>query len=243
MAGAKGRQQGPEVGPVTHEMVIPDELLAWGKQPSVAVHHALPWAREIEQLLRRPEASSDDGLNLETTTRLVSLLEGLTAEAVTAKRADLLTGFDIVTAELLRLVFVVTRSNGIKTEVGRAAEWSYDEMRHVLATSDPSSALVAAARAKAVLADVFPGARIGPILDAEAKLVCATCDTSDVSVMLGVHGQFDLCYRCWSEKVYGRTPSADELKARDKFAKEQLARQKLDQRLDDERKNHGQRRG
>lgn len=239
-ARAKGKQ-GPEVGPVTHEMVIPDELLAWGRQPSVAVHHAVPWAREIEHLLNHPEAVREEGLSLEASTKLVSLLEGLTAEAVAAKRADLLVGFDIVTAELLRLVFVVTRANGTKVEVGRSSEWSYDEMRHVLATSDPPSALRAAAKVKAALAEVFPDARIGEIFDADAKPQCATCDTSDASVMLGIHGRFDLCYRCWSDKVYGRTPSADELKARDKFIKQQLAHQKLEQQLDFERKSNGHR--
>jgi hypothetical protein len=59
--------------------------------------------------------------------------------------------------------------------------------------------------------------------------------------MLGIHGRFDLCYRCWADKIYGRTPSPDELKARDKFIKQQLAHKKLEQQLDFERKQHERR--
>jgi hypothetical protein len=88
----------------THILQIPQPLLDWGKQDEVAIHFAMPWAHEVEEILQR---AGDRTCGPKTTDTLLSRLEGLVGEAMRAERTDLLVGFDLFTAEWLGLVWTL----------------------------------------------------------------------------------------------------------------------------------------
>jgi hypothetical protein len=175
-----------------YPVIVPDDLLAWGKSPEVAVHFARLWGHEVERLIAKAE------LDRRETKMLMARLEALCAEAVRAGRGDLLSGLDTRTAEWLGLSYEIDLGDR-KVEIGKGKRYTWNEMRAVLATDDPKSALQAVDRVKDLLADAFPEARVGEVSDSsQAQDACASCGTTTSQVMMTtVHGTSH-CGHCWS---------------------------------------------
>lgn len=175
-------------------VIVPDDLLAWGKSPEVAVHFPRPWASQIEELAAKGE------LNRRDTKALMARLEALCAEAVRAGRGDLLGGLDTRTAERLGLSYSIPTEDGRVVEIGRGKRYTWGEMRAVLATDDPKDAMRAVDRAKDLLAEVFPNARVGEVSDntVEEPIACASCGTTTSQVMMTTVHDTHHCGHCWS---------------------------------------------
>lgn len=173
-------------------VIVPDDLIAWGKRPEVVVHFARPWASDVEALVAKGQ------LDRRETRALMARLEALCAEAVRAGREDLLGGLDIRTAEYLGLSCAI--SDGHRTvEIGKGKRYTWGEMRAVLATDDPKDAISAVERVKDLLAEVFPGARVGDVSDnAEEPIACASCGTTTSQVMIATIHDTHHCGHCWS---------------------------------------------
>lgn len=173
--------------------VIPDELIAWGKAPEIAVHFPRPWASDVEALVAKGQ------LDRRETRALMARLEALCAEAVRAGRGDLLSGLDTRTAEYLGISYTITDGDR-KIEIGRGKRYTWSEMRAVLATDDPKDAMRAVERAKDLLAEAFPGARIDNVSDSAERepLACASCGTTTSQVMMSTVHDTHHCGRCWS---------------------------------------------
>jgi hypothetical protein len=173
-----------------HNLTIPDALLDWAREPDRAIRFARPWVAEIEAIL------AEAPLNAAQFATLLDRLDALLSEAVGAGRHDLLLGFDIVTAEHLGLTY----DFGNGDRVGPGERWSYGELRALLGTSDPRSALEAARAAKELLADVFPQLPIGAIFEPEADAdACSGCGDKGCTVMLQLESGNHYCTRCWLE--------------------------------------------
>lgn len=179
---------------MTYPTIVPDDLLAWGKTPEVAVHFPRPWANQIELLIAKGD------LNPRDTKALMARLEALCAEAVRAGRGDLLSGLDTRTAEYLGISYTITVDGGRKVEIGRGKRFTWGEMRAVLATDDPASALLAVERAKDLLEGVFPCTRVGSVTDRNEviPLQCASCGTTTGQVMMTTAHDTTYCGHCWS---------------------------------------------
>ncbi len=173
--------------------IIPDELIAWGKTPEIAVHFPRPWAHEVEALIAKGE------LNPHDTRVLMARLEALCAAAVRAGRADLLGGIDTRTAEYLGITFTIFDGER-KIEIGRGKRYTWGEMRAVLATEDPKSAIRAVDQAKDLLAEIFPGSRVTDVSDTAAGTspACASCGTTTSRVMITTVYDTHHCGHCWS---------------------------------------------
>ena len=128
-------------------MQLPDELLAWGLDPEQETRWPRPWAREIRSML---DAAGDQPLTHENYRRLLARLEALCAEAIRAKRIDLLERLDTRLAEAVGLTYRIDMG-GRMVEIGNNGRYSWGEMRSLLATDDPQDALKAMDRAKAQL--------------------------------------------------------------------------------------------
>lgn len=176
-----------------YPVIIPDDLLAWGKTPEVAVRFARPWAHEVEKLVAKGE------LDRRETKTLMARLEALCVEAVRAGRGDLLSGLDTRTAEILGISYTITIDDR-KVEIGRGKRYTWSEMRAVLATDDPKGALAAVDCVKDLLAEAFPGARVGEVSDSEARppQACASCGTTSSQVMMSTVHDTHHCGHCWS---------------------------------------------
>jgi hypothetical protein len=176
-----------------YPVIVPDDLLAWGKIPEVAVHFARPWAHDVEKLVAKGE------LNHRETKMLMARLEALCVEAVRAGRGDLLSGLDTRTAELLGISYTIVDGDR-KIEIGRGKRYAWSEMRAVLATDHPKSALAAVDRVKDLLAEAFPGARISEVSDREAQppQACGSCGTTTGQVMMTTTYGTHHCGPCWS---------------------------------------------
>lgn len=175
-----------------YPVVIPDALLAWGKLPEVAVHFPRPWASDIEELAAKEQLSRRE------TRALMARLEALCAEAVRAGRGDLIAGLDTRTAERLNVSYSFEGSDGRQVEIGRGKRYTWAEMRAVLETSDPKDALRAVDRAKDLLEDVFPGARISEVSDNQVEPIsCASCGTTTCRVMMTSVHDTHHCGACW----------------------------------------------
>lgn len=176
-----------------YPVIVPDDLLAWGKTPEVAVRFVRPWAHDVEKLVAMGELDRRD------TKLLMARLEALCVEAVRAGRGDLLAGLDTRTAERLGISYTISDGDR-KIEIGRGKRYTWSEMRAVLATDDPKGALAAVERAKDLLAEAFPGARISEVSDSEAQppQPCASCGTTTGQVMITTTHGTHHCGRCWS---------------------------------------------
>lgn len=176
-----------------YPVIVPDGLLAWGKTPEVAVRFARPWASDVEKLIAKGE------LDRRETKMLMARLEALCAEAVRAGRGDLLGGLDTRTAEYLGISYTIGDGDQ-KIEIGRGKRYTWGEMRAVLANDDPRGALAAVERAKELMAEVFPGARIGAVSDSDAcpAQACGSCGTTTSQVMMSTVHDTHYCGPCWS---------------------------------------------
>lgn len=212
---------------LVHEMVIPDDLLAWGSDPTVYARWTEPWGLLARQAIETAtQAADDDALSLRATQSLLSLLEALTGEAVRAGRPDLLLGFDVVTADILGLVYVVTRAGREPVEVGRKLDWTFTEIEVVRETADPAAVMRLAERAKDVMAElrelmpeISPNLRIGAATN-EAAL-CCSCG-KPCAVMTKVEGDLDICQPCWALKTSRISLSNDALRDRNRESRSRL---------------------
>jgi hypothetical protein len=177
-----------------YPVTIPDDLLAWGKQPEVAIHFARPWAHDIEALAAKEQ------LDRRETRALMARLEALCAEAIRAGHPELINGLDTRTAERLNIAYSFETPEGRKIEIGRGKRYTWTEMRAVLATADPKEALKAVDRTKDLLAKVFPGVRISKVSDStqDDPDQCSSCGTTTSQVMMTTVHDTHHCGACWA---------------------------------------------
>jgi len=192
-------ERGPE--PLDAVMSVPDELLAWGEEREI--EWARPWASDARTIMQSAPA-----LDVDTTNRLLNHLDALVMEAVKAKRADLLAGFDTLTARLLNIMFEFDSVHG-RISLGRAGSWSYEEIEAVLETGDRKGALGAAAKAKALLGETFPAARIGAITEGEGEK-CSICGNPLGTTSVKFESGSNACHSCWT---YVTSPMPEHLRA------------------------------
>jgi hypothetical protein len=177
---------GPE--PIEVVMAVPDALLAWADDKQI--EWARPWSQETRALLAQPQP-----LEPEDTNRLLNRLDAIVAHAVREGRGDLLAGFDTLTAELLYLVFEFETPDG-PVQLGRNGSWTYVEVGTVLAASEPASAMKAARRAKSLLEDVFPAARISDVSEDDPP-ACASCRCPIGVLSMDFQSGTRVCASCW----------------------------------------------
>jgi len=177
-----------------HRLNIPDALIEWGKRDDVAVKFARPWAHDVEALVK---LAADRPLETPETDRLLARLEGLVSEAIHAEEHDLLLGFDLLTAEWLDMLFRM-KAAGREVVIGRDAAWSYQEIRAML---EHPKAREACEAAKALVAEAFPRARIGAIIDRQETPDpgCTGCGTTDATIMFTFESGNDYCAKCWRD--------------------------------------------
>lgn len=176
-------------------VIIPADLLAWGKLPEVAVRFARPWANEIEALIAK------SALDRRETRSLMARLEALIAEACRAGRGDLISGLDTRTAERLNVCVSFETNDGRKIEIGRDKRYAWSELRAILATDDPKSALRALDEVKDLLADAFPGARVTEVSDSSKlePVPCSSCGSTTSQVMMTTVHDTHHCGACWND--------------------------------------------
>lgn len=171
-----------------HIVKIPDELLKWGKSP-VSTRFARPWATELERLSARQISDERE------FRELMSNFEALCVEAVRANRPELLDGVDLLSAEYIGLKYKF-EFLGKQIGVGHGERYSWSELRGILETDDPESALMAVDRAKTLLEQAFPHARLQVHDAREVQVSCSACQTTTSRVMLDT-AQSSLCGPCW----------------------------------------------
>jgi hypothetical protein len=178
-----------------HTLNIPDGLIEWGKRADVAVNFAMPWAHEVESLVA---LAAERPLRTAETDRLLARLEALVGEAVRAEQFELLLGFDMLTAEWLDMVFCMQAADGWEVTIGRDAEWSYHEIRALL--EHPRSREFCE-QVKSLVAEAFPQARIGAIIDRQETPdpACTGCGTTEATVMFTFESGNDYCAKCWRD--------------------------------------------
>jgi hypothetical protein len=175
-------------------MLIPDDLLDWGKMPENAIRFARPWATEISDILARKSGT----LGPRDCAIVLARLEALCAEAVRYGRADLLGGLDTMTAEQLGLVCAFG-FRGRRIGIGRGQRYTWGEMRSILANEDTDAALAAVEQAKDLLEGVFPAARVSAVSDTHVVEKCSSCGTDESQVMMRTEHGSALCGPCWQE--------------------------------------------
>lgn len=180
---------------------VPDALLDWGRDPARAIHFSRDWVSDIEAILR---SADEEPLDWHDAERLLSRVEGLAVDAILAGRGDLLLGLDVQTAEWLRLSVSIETAHGtMRVGLGPGA-WSWRELRAVWAGAsaprepdgpDPDRAAAIAWKAKELLSEVFPEARITGVAPAHDQL-CDSCGTPCGSVTIVTESGGAQCSRC-----------------------------------------------
>lgn len=187
-----------------HELIIPDELLDWGKEQALKAGWRRSWAHEAERLIRMAE---ERPLGTRATEALLARLEGLVVAATAAGRDHLLVGFDMFTAEWLGLHYTIELSDTESVTVGCGGSWDYQELRALLATEAPVEALVAAKKAKQLVAEVFEGSRVERVstrAEAEVGGECTECGQGLATVVLALERGSQYCAPCWSRLTDSR---------------------------------------
>lgn len=220
---AKPKQNQP-LFEVTSTLTVPDELLAWGREPERALSWPRDWARDVTELARRSETEPLDEKLCET---FLCRLEGLVDEAVRAGRSDLLVGLDVQTAEWLDLKFSLPVGDR-QVSLGRTGDFSWSEVRRLAEarstavaaqeagkpTPDPAAIGKVVLRAKDLLAEVFPTAQIGAIEpEPEEPDSCAACREPLGCVSLDADQETKYCLRCWLERTSLKPASPAKQKA------------------------------
>jgi hypothetical protein len=192
-----------------NQLTIPDALIAWGKQPEVAVHFHRPWAHEVERIAAE---GAETPLDTRGTERLLARLEALCFEAIRHGEGALLLGLDMFTAEWLSLVFSWPKGDET-VSIGRGKKWSYQEVRALLDCPTASESLDVCEKVKDLFSDAFPQARIGAIIDAREATPdrCASCGGEDSPVMFTMESGNRYCGKCWSSMT-SRAPAIPEEK-------------------------------
>jgi hypothetical protein len=192
-----------------HTLHIPDDLLAWGLSPEVAIGFIRPWAHEVRALVDQSER--DGPLCPRDRERLLARLEGLVREAIAAGRHELLLDLDIATARWLRLRYVFGDSGDetakeISVGAQRNSTWSYAELRLALESPDPPAAMRAMTEVRKLLRGTFRGARVSTVAPPGAAPKCTGCGKERPTVTLAFGPGTEYCGACWSEMTADRPP-------------------------------------
>lgn len=192
------RRPEPERPPLpVHELAIPDDLIAWGKENARSFVH--PWGQEVERLVQQGQ---DAPLDPNATERLLARLEALCFAAIRVGRGDLLLGLDIFTADWLGLVFEFERSDGTKAGFGKGQTWSYQELHALVETGMTSGSARFVEQCKAAVAGVFPRGQIrGIVHRGETPLRCAGCGCEDAVTWVEMQSGSSYCGTCYSDLV------------------------------------------
>lgn len=186
-------------------LTIPDALIAWARDTDRQIAWSFPFGDEVATILASPPPLMPDALE-----RLLSRLDAIVSAAVAAGRSDLLTGFDLQSAEWLGLHIHAETSRG-HLHVGPdprtrsfdgASEppWTYRELRVVFDAKEPAAVDLAWA-AKQMLLDAFPEARIAELEQDKPIAYCVACGLPAGSVMLSTDAGDEYHAKCWSEMV------------------------------------------
>lgn len=194
-----------------HELTIPDELIAWGKQPQVARSFVKPWAHEVERFIKR---ATNRPLSDEDTESLLSRLEALCVEAIRAGQQELLLGLDLFVSDWIGLRFSFPTENG---NVTFGETFTYGELHRLIEAQAKPSAVAFAMRCKSLVSEVFPRSQIGAIIDAEtaAAEACYDCGKRNSAVMFALDTGSKYCPSCYSH-LTRKWPTPEELKAKGK---------------------------
>jgi hypothetical protein len=187
------------------ELVVPDELLAWAQEPSVAATMRDPLGRLAERLVRQ---GARQPLTKPETGRLLNLLDGIVGMALRAGRQELVLGFDTYTADLLSL-HVDLVVNGKTVTIGRKGRWWFGEVALVQATDDPPSARDYVERVKDLLADVFPDAHISAIGRPQPQQCIGCGEEIAEGVLVEIDEREGYCPECWLMR-YGPPKAASQ---------------------------------
>jgi len=193
------------------QVTVPDGLLEWATQPEVEVRFGGSWGTSLRELVRRGERTP---LTHRETEHLLSLVTAVCREAVRAGRQDLVSGLDMFLAEWIGLSYTLTTEDGRPIEIGRKGRYTWSELRTIMDTDDPRSALAFAEKAKDLL-EAFPGVRIGSMHD-QSELIgdsCASCGGGDSQVMLATEHGTHHCGKCWVS-LTGNRPASPSRKAK-----------------------------
>ena len=204
--GRRGRKEPARPPPPVHELTIPDELVAWGKDPARARSWAAPWGHEVEKMLK---LGAEKVLNGRETEALLSRLEALCIEAIRAGQDALLVGIDLFTADWLGLRYTFETKDGPVT-LGK--DVSYAELHTMIESGVDQEGVAFALACKRLVTDAFPQAQIGAIIDAKeaAAEACFGCGTTDAMVMLSMETGSQYCAPCW-EELTKRWPTLEDL--------------------------------
>jgi hypothetical protein len=208
-------------------LTIPDALIAWARDTDRQIAWPHPYGHEVAAILA---AAVDSPLMPDALERLLSRLDFIVSAAITAGRSDLLTGFDLQTAEWLGLHIHVETARG-HLHVGpdprtRSFEgaseppWTYRELRIVFDAKEPAAVDLAWA-AKQMLNDVFPTSRIDELEQDKPIVTCVACGLPAGSVMMATDSGDEYHAKCWSEMT---APLPDHLRELIKKAPKAKAR-------------------
>jgi hypothetical protein len=188
-------------------LTIPDALVAWACDNDRQIAWSRPFGNDVAQILRD---AYEAPLMPDATERLLSRLDAIVSAALREGRGDLLTGFDLQTAEWLGLHFHVDTPRG-PLHVGpdprtQAFEdkpeppWTYREVRVVYDATE-RAAVDLAWKAKELLLDSFPDTRISSLEHEPPVVRCCACGEPAGSVMLATDSGAEYHSRCWLEMV------------------------------------------
>jgi hypothetical protein len=195
-----------------HVLDIPDALIEWGKQDDIAIRFGRPWAHEVEELAL---LSQERPLDTAETDLLLARLEGLVVEALRAGLGSMLLQLDMLTAEWLG-IWVDFKSEGSSVTMGRDLDWTYQELELLHGVGDKASdARAACEKVKALVAGVFPGARISAIVDGETTpaRACTGCGKTGAAVMLTFESGNEYCFDC-HQHLTTRMPAIEKKRSR-----------------------------
>lgn len=175
-----------------HELIIPDELLSWGKDPARAKRWPAPWAHVIEKMLAQPQP-----LSAVQATALFARLEALCAEAVREGQPELLLGFDIYSAARLGLVYRFEEGQRCVT-LGCGQDVDYAELEVYVRSKVSPDGFAAAQQCKELLSQVFPNGRVDAMLDSEeGGESCTGCGQALSAVSFTMESGNEYCRECW----------------------------------------------
>lgn len=186
-------------------LTIPDALVAWAQDTDRQIGWTRPFGNEVAEILRD---ALEDPLMPPALERLLSRLEAIVSAAIREGRSDLLTGFDLQTAEWLGLHIHAETPRGHlhigpdpRTQAfdGKAEPpWTYREIR-VVYDAKGRAAVDLAWKAKELLLETFPDARIDSLEHDPPVVTCLACGKPAGSVMMAVDGGGEYHARCWIE--------------------------------------------
>lgn len=177
-----------------HELRVPDSLIEWAKDPERARSWTRPWGHILARMLRYAETHT---LSPRECESVLTTLEAVCVEAIRAGEHELLLGIDLLTADWLGLVFDVEMKDGSTVSFGE--DFAYSEL-HVLVDAGPEC-VPAAQKAKALVSEVFPQAKIDAMIRTEEMPPdeCAGgCGTRGARVMVTLDKGNRYCRRCYS---------------------------------------------